>query len=195
MGIVKRLKIGQRFRGIALSPMGERVISPADHALISSHGLAVVDCSWARIDEVPFDKIRSNRDRLLPYLIAANPVNYGKPYTLNCVEAFAACCFIVGMDETGMMLLEQFKWGPTFHELNKELLIMYSQCKDGQEVIEAQNEWLKQEAERSESDRPDFPPSESDETDESDYDEVETKVELQSKSIQNSDVNLAQLSI
>lgn len=85
-------------------------------------GLAVVECSWARLDEVPFNKIKSPYERLrafltpfpsvfrvkaagnsklipvtsVPFLIASNPVNYGKPWRLNCVEALAAGFYITG---------------------------------------------------------------------------------------------------
>ena len=54
----------------------------------------------------------------MPYLVAANPVNYGKPFKLNCVEALAACCFITGLDDSGHELLDQFKWGHAFYEIN-----------------------------------------------------------------------------
>jgi pre-rRNA-processing protein TSR3 len=118
-GLIQTLKIGQRTKGIVMSPKGSCAVSPADRHIVEEAGIAVVEASWARIEEIPFAKIKSPNERLLPYLVAANPVNYGKPYKLNCVEALAACCFIVGMNEAGHALLDPFGWGHVFYEINR----------------------------------------------------------------------------
>jgi ribosome biogenesis protein Tsr3 len=46
------------------SPVGKKAVSPADRELVANHGLAVVDCSWAKLDEVPFSRIQGPGDRL-----------------------------------------------------------------------------------------------------------------------------------
>ncbi|KAI7822536.1 hypothetical protein BC939DRAFT_397844 [Gamsiella multidivaricata] len=142
MGMVKTLKINQRFLGVCMTPNGEQAVSPSDREVVREHGLAVVDCSWAKLGDVPFKKLRAGHDRLLPYLIATNPVNYGRPWKLNCVEALAACFYITGFDEYGDELLSKFKWGHAFKKVNGELLAKYSNCTDSSSVIAAQNEYL-----------------------------------------------------
>ncbi|KAI1314882.1 ribosome biogenesis protein tsr3 [Mortierella claussenii] len=152
MGMVKTLKINQRFLGVCMTPNGEQAVSPSDREVVREHGLAVVDCSWAKLGDVPFKKLRAGHDRLLPYLIATNPVNYGKPWKLNCVEALAACFYITGFDAYGDELLSKFKWGHAFKKVNAELLAKYSKCTDSASVIAAQTEYLAM-IEKEQSDR------------------------------------------
>jgi hypothetical protein len=42
--------------GVCLTPVATSVISPADAALVARAGAAVVNCSWARLDDVPFGR-------------------------------------------------------------------------------------------------------------------------------------------
>lgn len=125
-----------------MSPMGKKCVSREDQALIQEKGLAVVDCSWAGLAEVPFAQLRCGAARLLPWLVAANPVNYGRPCKLTCVEALAAALIICGENEVADQILGNFKWGHSFLSLNRNLLDAYAACKDGAEVIAVQNEFL-----------------------------------------------------
>jgi len=45
-------------------PKATVVMSPADRDIVARDGLAVVECSWARIDDIPFSKIASPNERL-----------------------------------------------------------------------------------------------------------------------------------
>ncbi|KAK3090884.1 hypothetical protein FSP39_015468 [Pinctada imbricata] len=148
LGYVRSLKLQQRFNGLILSPMGTKCVSPADREIVEQHGVAVVDCSWARLEDTPFSRIRGGNPRLLPFLVATNPVNYGKPCTLSCVEAYAAALYITGYKELGEILLKKFKWGHNFFELNQEILDKYTGCKDSAEVVATQQEYLNQTSKR-----------------------------------------------
>lgn len=46
------------------SPAGTQCVSKEDQSLMNRKGLAVVDCSWARLDDVPFTKLRCVAPRL-----------------------------------------------------------------------------------------------------------------------------------
>nr|QSE03625.1 Ribosome biogenesis protein C terminal [Metchnikovella dogieli] len=137
---VLELKIGQRFGGITLTPVGEKAISPEDRAIIEKGGLGTVDCSWARVDELFLPQTRN--DRLLPFLISANTVNYGKACKLNCAEAFAAGLFITGFRDECTAVLSHFSYGEEFFRLNKEYLEAYSGCKNSTEVVELQMKFM-----------------------------------------------------
>jgi len=141
LGYVKNLEFSKRFNGIVLSPNGLKTVSPEDKELIQKSGIAVIDCSWAKVDEVPFAKTKGE-ERLLPYLVACNPVNFGKPFQLSCVEALSACLFITGFRDLAYELLDKFKWGITFYNNNQYLLDKYAQCKDSEEIIAVQNEYI-----------------------------------------------------
>ncbi|KAJ7781942.1 hypothetical protein DFH07DRAFT_792033 [Mycena maculata] len=138
LGLISELKVGARFRGVVVSPKGTQPISPADRDLILKGGLAVVECSWARLDDVPFNKIASPHERLLPYLLATNPTNYGKPWRLNCVEALAAAFYITGFPSYAERLLSGFGWAGAFYRVNRAFLERYAECASAKEVEEAQ---------------------------------------------------------
>jgi pre-rRNA-processing protein TSR3 len=87
--------------------------------------------------------------RALPFLVAANPVNYGKPFRLTTVEAFAAALAILGDREEAERVLSKFTWGETFLELNAEPIRRYADCEDSTEVVEIQQEYLDAGAEQA----------------------------------------------
>jgi len=177
LGLVANLRLGQRFAGVCLTPQARECMSPADAQDVLAHGLAVVDCSWARLDETPFNRMKSARPRLLPYLVAANPVNYGKPCRLNCVEALAAAMVIAGQSALAEKFLGVFSWGHAFLSLNEELLERYSACQTGAEVVAAQDAFLEEEerARTEKKDEMDLPPSESESSEEEEEEEEEER--------------------
>ncbi|HDH28376.1 MAG TPA: DUF367 domain-containing protein, partial [Euryarchaeota archaeon] len=80
--------------------------------------------------------------RILPVLIAANPVNYGKPTKLTTAEAIAAALYILGSREQSTDVLGKFKWGRQFTLLNENLLNDYSECQSSDEVLAVQKEYF-----------------------------------------------------
>ncbi|KAL3494612.1 hypothetical protein BJX62DRAFT_197718 [Aspergillus germanicus] len=141
-GMMRELAIGQKFQGVVVSPNAKKVVSPADKDLLEQFGAAVVECSWVRVKEVPWSRIGGKCERLLPYLIAANTVNYGKPWRLNCVEALAACFCICGHEDWAREILKHFRYGEAFLEINSELLKRYAACETEEDVKRTEEEWL-----------------------------------------------------
>jgi pre-rRNA-processing protein TSR3 len=143
-GLFQKMNLKQPFRGIVLSPNGTVSVSPADADIVSTLGISLIDCSWARLTDIPFSQLKAGHHRLLPFLVAANPVNYGRPSKLSCAEAAAATLYICRRPDAAMAILNEFSWGQEFMKLNQEVLDLYASCESAEEVVQKQNEWLQQ---------------------------------------------------
>ncbi|MBD3191589.1 MAG: DUF367 family protein [Candidatus Heimdallarchaeota archaeon] len=143
-------------KAVLLNPFSKKALSQEDLATMETRGLVGLDCSWAQAEAVFGIKEEPNEpnyspqrkwnftNRILPYLLAANPVNYGKPCKLSTAEALAAALYIVGNKKRGRNLLTGFKWGKAFFTLNYQLLEAYSQAKTSREVVAIQDSYLEQ---------------------------------------------------
>lgn len=143
LGLVRRITLLRKIpsQTILLVPIAEQALAPPDRAFTKS--ITVFDCSWKDIESFEDILMRvKRRKRALPYLIAVNPVNYGKPFMLSSVEALAAALFILGEQEQAAELLSKFSWGGEFLRLNGPMLLAYAGARDSHEVIELQNEFM-----------------------------------------------------
>jgi pre-rRNA-processing protein TSR3 len=141
--LVRLFQSPRHIRGhpIVLNPFASKAFSPADLSLAQESGILVVDCSWNDAIELFQRKLRG-KPRGLPYLVAANPVNYGKVGKLCSAEAAASALFILGFEEEALKLLNLFKWGPNFLELNKEPLNDYQSATNSSEVVQKQLQYM-----------------------------------------------------
>jgi pre-rRNA-processing protein TSR3 len=122
---------------LLLDPTAEQALSPADKTVKS---ITVLDCSWEVLNT---GAVRTWRiRRALPFLVAANPVNFGKPCMLSSVEALAGALFIIGEEQQSRDILAKVSWGIRFLEVNAEPLSLYSKAKDSTEVVKFQSLFL-----------------------------------------------------
>ena len=49
LSALKELRVSQGWAGVILSPSGKQAMSKADHEIVKAYGIAVVDCSWAKV--------------------------------------------------------------------------------------------------------------------------------------------------
>jgi len=128
-------------KSLVLNPFAEKALSRGDREP-AKKGLVALDCSWKHAEQVFEEMRRPVIGRILPLLVAANPVNYGKPSKLTTAEALGGALFILGYGEKAKELMSKFKWGMQFLELNRGLLEEYSQARDSTEVISIQNAYF-----------------------------------------------------
>jgi len=122
---------------LLLDPTAEQALSPADR---TARSITALDCSWEVVEDIPLSSWR--RRRALPFLLAANPVNFGRPWRLSSVEALAGTLYILGERDQAALILETAPWGRRFLELNEEPLSLYAEAKDSQEILQIQDLYL-----------------------------------------------------
>jgi len=138
---------------VLLNPFSQKALSIEDLPVIQTKGLVAFDCSWAQAQqffgqkEGQHDSLKKRPrwrfvNRILPYLVAANSINYGKPCKLSTAEALAAALYILGFKDAARFLLDGFKWGEAFFELNGTLLDAYSEATSSAEIVAIQNDYL-----------------------------------------------------
>ena len=127
---------------ILLNPFAKKSLSKEDLRIAKKNGILAVDCSWENAEN-SFDFLeKRNHSRALPFVVAANPVNYGKPFKLTTLEAFATALYILNDVEIAEKILELYKWGPNFLILNKEPLEDYRKAKNSSEIIKIMNHYM-----------------------------------------------------
>jgi pre-rRNA-processing protein TSR3 len=127
---------------LLLYPFAEKLLSPEDRQVVESRGISATDCSWNRITKFPSpERFQARR---LPFLLAANPVNYAIPNKLSTLEAVAATLYIVGFKEVAQLFLSKMKWGGTFLTLNAEPLTLYSSACSLEEVMKITDDYNRQ---------------------------------------------------
>lgn len=127
---------------VLLDPFAEKSLSREDLSSAQKVGILAVDCSWENAESC-FSKLeKMSMPRALPFVVAANPVNYGKPFKLTTLEAFATALYILGEKDYACRILNIYKWGPHFLELNKQPLGDYRKAANSEEVIRIMKQYI-----------------------------------------------------
>jgi pre-rRNA-processing protein TSR3 len=127
---------------ILLNPFAKKSLSPEDTDHARKHGILAVDCSWKTAEGQFFELSKTHLSRALPFVIAVNPVNFGKPLKLTTLEAFAAAVYILGDRAQAERIISIYKWSPHFLTMNKNPLEDYRTAKTSAEVIDRMNSYL-----------------------------------------------------
>lgn len=132
-----------RKNSIVLTPNSSIYLTQADKELVEKVGITILDCSWKAGDKYLKNWTFPN-GRILPPLIAGNPVNYGKWQTLTSLEALASSFYIVGLEDECSALLTLYNWGSTFLDLNQELLDQYKTVSTKEDIMQVYNQFIAQ---------------------------------------------------
>ncbi len=133
-----------RKTSIVLNPFSAEPVLKKDTEIADS--VCAIDCSWDRADEVlKHQRLASHGiGRRLPAMLAANPTSYAKLGKLSSAEALAGALHILGEKALAAEMMEKFKWGHTFLELNSNLLDDYAKAETERQVVKLEKEYFPQ---------------------------------------------------
>jgi pre-rRNA-processing protein TSR3 len=135
-----------RYDTLLLVPLAKTCLTRNDRDLSSN--LCVIDCSWESAGGI----LQSHRwlsyplARKLPALLAGNPINYAKLGKLSSVEALAGALLVLGYNDQAALILNKFKWGHTFYELNSYALAEYAKAQNEVQIRDIENKYFKRRA-------------------------------------------------
>ena len=151
---LKLLRLGRAYRvsdpsrlrpaPVVLDPHALRPLSRSDLAAACTGGVLAVDCSWNRLSEHGrFPGAEPHRRtvplaRRLPFLLAANPQHYGRMSELNTVEALSAALYVLGFRPEAARVLEGFRGGGAFLELNRGAFERFAAAETPEEIVDAE---------------------------------------------------------
>lgn len=136
-GIARRVK---HLKGtdVILNPFASEFILQSDKE--KTHSITGIDCSWELAQDT-FLKKFTGISKKLPPLLAGNPVNYSKIGKLTTAEAISGALYILGHKDLASSILNKFKWGHTFLDLNQYLLEDYFSAKTSDDVMMISQEY------------------------------------------------------
>jgi len=138
--LVKSVKFIRR-TCIVLNPFSEVPVLKKDIEIADS--VCAIDCSWRCLHEIrPQSLAAHGIGRRLPGMLAANPINYAKLGKLSSAEALAGALYILGEKTLAIQILDKFKWGHTFLELNSNLLEDYALAESLEQVGKIEQEYF-----------------------------------------------------
>ena len=129
---------------LILNPFAKVLLSRQDSKI--SNSVCAIDCSWSRAEEVlKYRKVAFHGiDRRLPLLLAANPTNYSRVGMLSTAEALSGSLYILGYRTMAAELMNKFKWGHTFLELNSNLLEEYANVENVRQIADLEKLYFPQ---------------------------------------------------
>jgi len=145
--LLSQIKFSPNYKGILLTPTGKKILSISDKETILKKGICVIDCSWAKFSELNLN-LNKIETRKLPFLVAVNPINFGKAFKLTCAEAFSASLFLAGFEKEAFFIMNFFKWGENFFKINKELFDLYRNVDDQGALEKIEEKYINDEMER-----------------------------------------------
>src|ERR687888_531358 len=129
---------------LVLNPFATVILSNQDSKI--SNSVCAIDCSWSRADDVLKYKKAAYHgiQRRLPLLLAANPTNYSRPGMLSTAEALSGSLYILGFRSMASELMNKFKWGHTFLELNSNILEEYANAENSRAIADLEKLYFPQ---------------------------------------------------